>query len=211
MMFFITLMGRLNGHLLRIVQWVHFLDFEIFGNIIKPMRWIVYLSAIGYSYLLLPFVTLILWVFYLFKDAKKLDDNVGLGMGHKNPVAMAAFSVFLIGIAAVTFTMTFQKIRWNNYRFKVSHMVMLLTSLLFFVSWQFMITFASTYESFSFQGISAVFLTQSGIIGTIIIYLNLYENKFNLSYFLTKFMKRGERADAPNPERTENLLDEIEA
>ena len=65
MICFIVLMGRLNGRILRLYQWVHWLDFEILGNIVKPVRWIVWLYAIGVSYLIFPFVTLALWVVYL--------------------------------------------------------------------------------------------------------------------------------------------------
>ena len=123
---------------------------------------------------------------------------------------MGAISVALLGSAAVGLMYAFQKLKWNNYRFKMSHMIGICVSMLLFVAWQFSITFSSTFEDFNFQGVSAVFLTQSGVIGTIIVYLNLYENKFNLSYFLTKFMKKGERVDAPDPERTTNLMEEIE-
>jgi len=51
--------------MLRMTQWLHFVDIEIFGNIVKPTRWIVWLSVIGYSYLIFPFVTLILWIVLL--------------------------------------------------------------------------------------------------------------------------------------------------
>ena len=53
-------------------------------------------------------------------------------------------------------------------------------------------------------------MTQSGIIATIGVYINLYENKFNLSYFLLKFMKKGKKEDAPDPCRTNDLVEEIE-
>ena len=41
-----------------------------------------------------------------------------------------------------------------------------------------------------------------------IIYTNLYENKFNLLYFLDKFIKKG--GPKPDPKRTNDLLAEIE-
>jgi hypothetical protein len=123
---------------------------------------------------------------------------------------MGAISVALLGTAFIGILFAFQKLKWNNYRFKKTHMCARLFSMLCFVAWQFSITFASIYMAFNFQGLSAVFLTQSGVIATIIVYLNLYENKFNLSYFLTKFMKKGERHERPDPERTNNLQEEID-
>lgn len=71
-----------------------------------------------------------------------------------------------------------------------------------------MIVFSSIHGDFEFQAISAVFLTQSGMIMTAMVYLNLYENKFNLIYFLTKFMKKD--GDKPDPTRENDLLEEIE-
>ena len=54
-----------------------------------------------------------------------------------------------------------------------------------------------------------IFLTQSFVVMSIVVYLNLYENKFNLIYFLDIFMSEGGKT--PDPERTNNMLDEIEA
>ena len=72
----------------------------------------------------------------------------------------------------------------------MSHSILFLVSYIAFTSWQFMIVFSSIEDDFDFKAISSVFLTQSGMIMTVMVYLNLYENKFNLRYFLTKFMKR---------------------
>lgn len=84
-------------------------------------------------------------------------------------------------------------------------MIIFLFAFMTVTAWQFSIAFASMFERFNFQGISIIFLTQSGIIATICIYINLYENKFNLLYFLTKFMKKGQKEDFPNPKRTNDL------
>jgi len=67
-----------------------------------------------------------------------------------------------------------------------------------------MVVFSSIHEDFDFHGISAIFLTQSGMIMTAMVYLNLYENKFNLIFFLTKFMKKD--GAKPDPTRDNDLL-----
>ena len=95
--FFVTLMGRLNGRGLHMVHWIHSQDFEIFGNIVKSARWVNYLSIVGYSYLIFPFVTLILWFVSLTKAAKKDKKK----LDHQNPIFMGAFSVLLLGIAMI--------------------------------------------------------------------------------------------------------------
>lgn len=139
--FFIILMGKLNGNFTHMVRWVHFQDFEILGNIVKPGRWVGYLSMVGYSYMIMPFVTLFVWFFSLMKDASKHDKT----LDYKNPTFMAAISVLLIGISMILFMLVMQKIRWNNYRFKQTHMIMLLLSVATFTAWQFCIAFASMY------------------------------------------------------------------
>ena len=144
-LFFIIMMGRLNGRPMRMVQWAHFLDFEILGNIVKPPRWITYISVIGYSYMIYPFVTLLLWFSVLLKDSSKLSDLPGYGFDYTNPRLMGALSVLLVGVALVSFLIVMMKIQWNNYRFKYSHMLILILAMVLFTAWQFMITFASTY------------------------------------------------------------------
>ena len=51
-------------------------------------------------------------------------------------------------------------------------------------------------------------LTQSGVMMCGLIYVNLYENKFNLIYFLNKFVKKD--GPMPDPERTNDILAEIQ-
>jgi hypothetical protein len=187
-----SIMSKLNGRALRMVQWLHSLDFEILGNCIKGKGMITYLSIVGYMYLVAPFITLILWAFYIFKDAAKNDQSLDF----KNPVFLGAISILLIGLAIFLAITAITKISWNNYRFKLSHMILFLVAYLAFTSWQFVIVFSSIRDDFKFQGISSIFLTQSGMLMTALVYINLYENKFNLIYFLTKFMKKdGEKPD----------------
>ena len=121
---------------------------------------------------------------------------------------MGCISILLIGIAIFMAMTAVTKISWNNYRFKLSHAILFLIAYASFTSWQFSVMFASIYGKFEFQGISAVFLTQSGLIMTAMVYLNLYENKFNLVYFLNRFVKK--KGEKPDPERTNDLLAEIE-
>ena len=121
---------------------------------------------------------------------------------------MGCISILLIGIALFLAMTAVTKISWNNYRFKISHAILMLFAYLAFTSWQFTIVFSSIYGAFEFQGISAVFLTQSGMVMTAMVYLNLYENKFNLVYFLDKFVKK--TGEKPDPKRDNDLLEEIE-
>ena len=121
---------------------------------------------------------------------------------------MASISILLLGLSVFLIMTAINKISWNNYRFKMSHMILFLVSYIAFTSWQFMIVFSSIEDDFDFKAISAVFLTQSGMVMTAMVYLNLYENKFNLIFFLTKFMKSD--GEKPDPTRTNEMAEEIE-
>ena len=76
-----SLMSKMNGRVLRMVQWLHSLDFEIFGNHIKSSPVMTYMTVVGYVYIVSPFFTLLLWAFYMFKDAAKNEQT----MDRKNP------------------------------------------------------------------------------------------------------------------------------
>ena len=49
------------------------------------------------------------------------------------------------------------------------------------------------------------------MVMSVLVYLNLYENKFNLLYFLNKYLEKGDASDVPDPERKSDMLEEIEA
>lgn len=128
---FVLFLGKLNGRFLRMTQWIHSLDFEILGNIIKPTGTVTYLSIIGYSYLLFPFVTLIFWGAVLIKDASRYEQD----LNKRNPVFLGAISVFLLGLAIFFMAVAFMKISWNNYRFKMSHAILCIISYLLLTAW----------------------------------------------------------------------------
>jgi hypothetical protein len=132
-------MGKLNGRFLRMVQWLHDMDFEILGNVIKSPCTITYLSIIGYTYIIFPFVTLILWFCFLINDAGTNDKKYNM----ENPTFMAAISVVLLSLALFLVLFAVTKIQWNNYRFKLSHTYIFSFAYFTFTAWQFMIVFSS--------------------------------------------------------------------
>ena len=182
------------------------MDFDILGNVIKSSTVVTMLSIVGYSYLLFPFLTLFVWVGYLMRDAEQEYGD----LDYDNYIYVGAWSVLLIGISLFLIVIAMTKISWNNYRFKGVHMILILVAYISFTAWQFMVMFSSIKDDFSFQGMTTVFLTQSGMCMIFLIYLNLYENKFNLIYFLNKFMAKGDPDDKPNPLRTNDILEEVQ-
>jgi len=152
----------------------------------------------------MPILTLILWGAYLFNNSAKKDKD----LDYKNYEFLGGISVYLIGTGLILCILMMKKISWNNYRFKLNHMVVLGLAYIMFTVWQFMVTFASIEKDYSYKGLSTVMLTQSGVIMCALIYVNLYENKFNLIYFLNKFVKKD--GPLPDPNRNTDLLVEIE-
>lgn len=64
-----SLMTKVNGRALRMIQWVHSMDFEILGNSVKSGFMVSYLTVIGYVYLITPFLSLIVWIAIMMVDA----------------------------------------------------------------------------------------------------------------------------------------------
>ena len=128
---YISLMSKVNGRLLRMTQWLHSMDFEIFGNSVKSGSTMTYLSVVGYFYIVAPFITLLLWAFYMFKDAARNDQI----LDKKNPVFLGAISILLLGLAIFLIMTAVTKISWNNYRFKLSHSILFLIAYMAFTAW----------------------------------------------------------------------------
>ena len=200
---FVILISKLNGRFTRMVQWIHSLDFEIFGNTIKSNTFVVYYSIVGYSYFIWPLICLILWAATVIKDGTTRGQILNI----ENPKLMGGVSIFLLGFSFFMVIVVALKITWNNYRFKSSHLIISMLVYSAFTAWQFSVMFSSIRGAFSFMGISAVFLTQSGIFYSVMMYLNLYENKFNLIYFLNKFVTT--KGDPLDSKRTNDILQEV--
>ena len=126
-----SLMSKMNGRALRMVQWVHYMDFEILGNVVKNRFIVIYLTVVGYFYMVAPFITLILWVVYMFIDASKNEQK----LDHKNPTFLAAISILLLGAAIFLAMTAVTKISWNNYRFKASHGIIFAIAYACFTAW----------------------------------------------------------------------------
>ena len=144
--FFNALMGKMNGRFLSMSQWLHSQAYEVLGNTIKSKGLITYMSIVGYFYIVTPFLTLLLWFIFMIKDAGSNDREYN----HKNPVFVGAISILLLGMFACLSVTAVNKITWNNYRFKPVNLLVFLFAYLLFTAWQFMITFASTYQDYNF-------------------------------------------------------------
>jgi len=118
-------------------------DGAIFGRV-KGGFTVTWLSIVGYFYIVTPFISLILWAFYMFIDASKNKHDID----HKNPVFLGCISIILIGLALFLVMTAVTKISWNNYRFKKGHAIIMFFAYAAFTSWQFTITFSSIYDAF---------------------------------------------------------------
>ena len=124
-------MNRLNGRFTRMVQWIHSLDFEIFGNTIKSNAFVIYYSIVGYSYLVWPLICLTLWAAVVIKDGTTRGQILNID----NSKLMAGISIFLLGFCFITIINVALKITWNNYRFKALHLIISLSVYFAFTAW----------------------------------------------------------------------------
>lgn len=98
-------------------------------------------------------------------------------------------SILCVGISTSLLVCALLKVRYNNWRFKTQHLVMLILSYLVFFGWIVTLLISAKNEYFTFYAASAIFMTQNGIVATVGLTLNMHSNKFNLVYFIERFMK----------------------
>jgi len=97
-----------------------------------------YLRVITWSYIILPFVTIIFWGALVMTEG---GDNYGTNPRQSSPEAIAhdntigGASIIVLGISLMLFLMAVFKIRWNNWRFKQTHAWMLLSAYLLLTIW----------------------------------------------------------------------------
>ena len=128
---FVNTLRVVNGRILRMPQWIHSLNFAILGNQVKSPFVTNYLTVVGYTYMVFPFVTLFLWVALLVKDASKNGAKLDLA----NSTFITAISILLLGLALILWLLSMTKIAWNNHRFKLRHMIMLASAYVLLTAW----------------------------------------------------------------------------
>jgi hypothetical protein len=138
----------------------------------KPRFLQLYLQFVLTTILAMPLVTIALWALFLFSEKQE----------------RAAISVILLGCSALLFSFGIMKIKWNNWRFKKIHRIILLVGYGCFTAWQFFIVFSEANLKSTYTGLSAIFLTQNGVCATLIIFINLRASSFNLQAIFDKFL-----------------------
>ena len=185
---FAFIMDKINGRVFQMRNYFQYLTFDLFGHE-KPDGLVTYLLIVGYSFLIMPFVTIIVWAVTLFVE------------GHPK----AGASVFLLGLAALLLVYGILKIKWNNWRFKNSHLWIILVQYLLVTTWQFIMAFRNNQNNFVV--LSATFLTQNGLCATLVMFLNLKVAKFNLYNIIQKHLRTtGEDID---PSRDDDINEEV--
>lgn len=178
---FLIVMNRLSGRLTKLPQFVNHLNFDMFT--VKPKFLTLYLTAVFGTILFMPIITIVAWALFLFSENK----------------SRAAISVVLLGLAALLTSYGVVKIKWNNWRFKKVHRLILLAGYACFTAWQFFIVFTEPAGLSTYVGLSGVFLTQNGLIATFIIFINLKTHKFTLKTIFDNYLDPApQQASDPN-------------
>ena len=166
-------------------QYVAAMNVPLCGNTFKPAMVNAYYITVGYFYLVLPVITIIFWGVCLLMSGLK----AGTVSSEDFTALLPGISVLAVGLAIFLFLYSVIQVRYNNWRFKTVNLVTLIISYLLFFGWIVTLLISSRNEYFTFYAASAVFMTQNGIVATVGLTLNMHSNKFNLVYFIEKFMK----------------------
>jgi quinol-cytochrome oxidoreductase complex cytochrome b subunit len=86
----------------------------------------VYFRILSWFFFILPAVTAIFWGILVTSNAPELGEGEVVSYLHEHTVG--GIGIILIAISIALCILAFVKIRWNNWRFKRTHMVMLSTS-----------------------------------------------------------------------------------
>ena len=186
----------------------------------------IYLAVLTYWQIILPFLIVTFWgvllIYDSVADTEKADDAEEIVCDADDQLCEArravqgnnvanqyigGISVLLLGFASIFLLLALNKIRWNNWRFKQTHLILMVLSYVFFSIWQYLTLLSSDLSDFAYYGLSALFLTHNGFAITAYIFLNISLNKFNLFYFISKYAKKdGQTLD---PTRTDDFIQEI--
>ena len=93
-----------------------------------------YFRIISMAYIVLPFVTLIFWGALVYTEgASNADKTSSKEAVHEHKVGGA--SIIILGFSFLLAALAIFKIRWNNWRFKRTHAIVGLVSLILLTIW----------------------------------------------------------------------------
>ena len=164
-------MDKFNGRVSSMKPFIQHLKLRILEGQKKPKIVEVYLRGVIWAILASPFVTIAVWSTFLFIHKYK----------------RAGITVIMLGLAIWLMMYSLLKIKWNNWRFKSAHRLIMLSSYILFAGWQFTMVFMDPENNYN--GLSACFLTQNGVCATFIIFINLRTGKFTMRAIWQKFLK----------------------
>jgi len=197
-------MNRLNGRPFRTEQFFRNQKNDLWGMSSQRDSMINYLRVISWSYLVLPLVTVLYWGGLIIFDSAMDDKNTEAG----NENFLGGLSIILVGGAAITCTYTIMKVNWNNWRFKLAHMIWLSVSFSLFTLWQYVSSLGGGNSKFiEYLGLSVLFLTTNGLIVIAAIFLNLNKQLFNMRKMLEKYIPTD--GDKPDPHRQDDFDEEV--
>jgi hypothetical protein len=121
----LNLLHRLNGRPWRMDSFFHFVPMDL--ELAQSQFVNVYLRVVGWSMLVAPLITLIVWSIILTYN-NETDPLKAQYMG-------AGTSVFLLGLTAGLTGYNVLRIRWNNFRMKITHMIIAGVTYFLFTLW----------------------------------------------------------------------------
>jgi hypothetical protein len=182
-----ALLNRLNGRPWRMDTFFYFVPMDL--DLAKHQFVNAYLRVVGWSMLVAPIITLIVWSVLLIHENESNSDV--------KEYMSAGASLFFLGLSFGLAGYTVLRIKWNNYRMKTIHMILVAISYISFTLWQFLTLYLSK-DPAQFVSISAVYLTQNGFMLFLLILLNAGSDGFDMTAVLKNFVEQDDTIRDPD-------------
>ena len=192
------MLDKLRGRPGKLSNWLLFRKLEIFKNEAHNTERVTnFMYFAMMAYLVMPIFILVMWSLLIIYDNSQEDVPLTAGL-----------CILIVGLGVILFVTSILKVKWNNFRFKVSNMILMLSAFILITIYQILVVFGHEYEE-KFFPYSALFLNFNVFILALAIYLSKFDKDSDMkSIFDKAFPPRNIQID---PRRENDLMEEIEA
>lgn len=187
------MLDKLRGKPGKLSNWLLFRKLEIFKNEAHNTERVTnFMYFAMMAYLVMPIFILVMWSLLIIYDNSQEDVPVTAGL-----------CILIVGLGVILFVTSILKVKWNNFRFKVSNMILMLSAFILITIYQILVVFGHVYEE-KFFPYSALFLNFNVFILSMAIYLSKFDKNSDIkSIFDKAFPPRNIKID---PQRENDLV-----
>lgn len=177
----ILMLGRLRGKPSKLNNWLLTRRLDIFKDDVRTSEKVSsYLYLASILYIWLPVIVLIIWCGLIIYS----------NMQEKRSL-LAPLAMLIVGLSVIALCVGIMKIKWNNFRFKMTNIVYVILALVLFTFYEALMIFGFEYTQ-KFFPYSAFFLNFNVIFLTVLVYLTQFnKDGENSNLFKTAFPTLG--------------------